>query len=75
MKNGKKRNIVGRCLLGDILYKKAMTQVDLEIITGINKVQINEFINNKRVMSLNNAKIISDALNCLIEDLYEWKNN
>lgn len=73
MKNGKKRNVIGKCLLGDILYKKDMTQIDLEIITGISKTQINEFINNRRVMSLNNAKIISDALNCLIEDLYEWK--
>lgn len=49
-----------------------MTQADLVEKTGIAKSQISEYISNKSVMSLNTAKVISLALNCSIDDLYEW---
>jgi putative transcriptional regulator len=67
------KKVIGRCLLGQILKKRHMTQEDLSAITGIHKSQINEYINNKRTMMLNSAKVIADSLNCKIDDLYNWK--
>ncbi|WP_432806464.1 helix-turn-helix transcriptional regulator [Lederbergia lenta] len=67
------KDIFGKCLLLSILYKRKLTQLDLASLTGIHKNQINEYISNKRRMSLKNARIISVALRCKIEDLYEWK--
>jgi transcriptional regulator with XRE-family HTH domain len=67
------KKVIGRCLLGQILKKRHMTQEDLSVITGIHKSQINEYINNKRIMMLNSAKVIANALNCKIDDLYSWK--
>lgn len=66
------RVLIGRCLLGSILYSRRMTQEDLAAMTEMNKSQINEYIHNKRAMSLNSAKVIANALSCRIEDLYEW---
>lgn len=62
----------GQCLLQEILNRKGMTQIELSIATGISKTQISDYINNRVRMSLKNAKIISLALNCSIDDLYEW---
>ncbi len=66
--------IIGRCLLIHILHRLKMTQIELEELTGINRKQINEYIHNKRTMSLKNARVISKALKCHIEDLYEWND-
>lgn len=63
---------VGKCLLGDRLIKSGMTQSMLAIRTNIPKSQISEYVNNKHIMSLETAKILSAALNCAIEELYEW---
>lgn len=63
---------VGKCLLSERLIKSGMTQSMLAIRTNIPKSQISEYVNNKHVMSLETAKIISAALNCEIEQLYEW---
>lgn len=49
-----------------------MTQVDLSVLTGISKSQINEYIKDTRFMSHKNAKLIATALKCHIDDLYEW---
>jgi transcriptional regulator with XRE-family HTH domain len=64
--------LIGRCLLGEILVKNRMSQEDLSVKVDMNKGQINEYIRNKRVMTLNSARVIASALNCRIEDLYEW---
>jgi putative transcriptional regulator len=66
-------DIFGKCLLLNLLSKRCMTQADLATITGISKTQINEYIANTRKMSLANAYLISQALRCHIEDLYQWK--
>lgn len=66
------RTIIGKCLLLEILNSKYMTQADLVEKTGIAKSQISEYISNKSTMSLNTAKVIALALNCSIDDLYEW---
>lgn len=67
------KNIIGKCLLPNLLRRKHMTQADLSEITGISKTQINEYIANTRMMSLGNAKLIAHALKCNIDDLYRWK--
>jgi putative transcriptional regulator len=67
------KDIVGKCLLLKLLNKRYMTQVDLSEKTGISKQQINEYISNNRLMTIYNAKLIADALDCNIDDLYEWK--
>ncbi|MFO1442910.1 helix-turn-helix transcriptional regulator [Bacillus sp. Bva_UNVM-123] len=67
------REIVGKCLLLELLNKSYMTQTDLSIKTGISKQQINEYIGGTRLMSIYNAKLIAKALACKIDDLYEWK--
>lgn len=67
------KDIVGKCLLLNLLNKRYMTQVDLSEKTGISKQQINEYIANTRLMTIYNAKLIADALDCSIDDLYEWK--
>jgi putative transcriptional regulator len=65
---------VGKCLLRDRLLEADLTQTQLAEKTYIPKSQISEYVNNKHVMSLESAKIISHALNCTIEELYEWKS-
>jgi transcriptional regulator with XRE-family HTH domain len=65
---------VGKCLLRDRLLDADLTQTQLAEKTYIPKSQISEYVNNKHVMSLESAKIISYALNCTIEDLYEWES-
>jgi transcriptional regulator with XRE-family HTH domain len=66
--------VIGRCLLGSILDHKRMTQEDLSAMTGIHKGQINEYIHNKRIMSLNSARVIANSLGCKIDDLYKWND-
>jgi plasmid maintenance system antidote protein VapI len=63
---------VGKCTLSDRLKKADLTQTKLAELTSIPKSQISEYVNNKHVMSLETAKIISHVLKCHIEDLYNW---
>jgi len=68
-----KRDIIGRCLLLELLDKKRLSQADLASMTDISKSQINEYIKGVRSMSLHNAAIIAHALGCSIDNLNEWK--
>ena len=68
-----KRDIIGKCLLLKLLRCRGMTQADLSAITGIAASTISQYINNERIMELRNAKRIAIALNCHIDDLYEWR--
>lgn len=63
---------VGRCLLADILDKRRMTQQDLADKTGLNKQEISDYIHKRKCMSLRTARTIAKALNCYMDDLYEW---
>jgi DNA-binding XRE family transcriptional regulator len=63
--------VVGRCLLADLLDKAGMTQQELADKTGIPKQQINRYVLNKTMMSYPTARIIASVLNCAMEDLYE----
>lgn len=69
----KPNDVFGKCLLDKLLNKSKLSQTDLAIMTNISKSQLNKYIHNERTMSLATAKIISSALKCHIEDLYEWK--
>lgn len=69
-----KKSIIGKCLVSELLYKRKMSIVDLEYVTGIHKNQLGEYIHNKRKMSLKNARIIAQALDCYIDDLYVWND-
>lgn len=64
---------VGKCLLRYRLQDKGMTQLDLSIKMGIKVQQINKYVLDKQLMSIQVAKNISDTLGCHIEDLYEWE--
>lgn len=52
-----------------------MTQQELSEKTGMAKTQISDYINNRRIMSIKNAKRIAYVLKCHIDDLYEWKRS
>jgi putative transcriptional regulator len=65
---------IGKCLIPNLLKRRGMTQVDLATITGISTTQINGYISGDRQsMTLRTAKKIAHALNCSIDDLYDWK--
>jgi putative transcriptional regulator len=64
---------IGQCLLQQLLDKRKMSQAELSRRTGISTQQISDYINNRRIMSLKNARIISRALDCIIDDLYKWE--
>jgi DNA-binding XRE family transcriptional regulator len=64
---------IGRCLLQEILNERNMTQTDLEVLTGIVKQQLNDYIKNRRKMSLQTALLVAQVLRCNVTDLYEIK--
>lgn len=65
---------VGRCRIQELLDAKSMTQQELANKTGMSKQYINDKTRNrgKHGMWIDSAKTIASALNCSIEDLYEW---
>lgn len=65
--------IVGNCLLRDLLLKRDMTQLELAERLNVAPQQVNHYVQNNRVMSIQTAMNVSRILNCNIEDLYEWK--
>ncbi|MGG3890274.1 helix-turn-helix domain-containing protein [Metabacillus fastidiosus] len=65
---------IGQCLLKKLLDSRGMTQQELSIITGINETQLSGYISmTRQSMNLKTAKKIALALNCRIDDLYDWK--
>lgn len=65
---------VGKCLLSLHIRRAGITQQQLADRSGIPKSNISEYINNRRVMTIETARTIIVALNniCHIDDLYEW---
>jgi len=66
-------DVIGKCLLLELIDNAKITQADLCAKTGISKQQLNKYIHHGTKMTLSTARIISKALNCKIEDLYDWK--
>lgn len=61
-----------KCLLRVCLKQAKMSMVQLSEKTGISISQLSDYASDRRGMSLNNAKTLSKALECRIEDLYTW---
>ena len=62
--------VAGKCKLNNLIN---ITYDDLSNMTGISKLQLSEYVNNKRKMSLDNAITIAKTLSVSVEDLYEWE--
>lgn len=62
----------GRCRLRQLLKEKKKTQQWLSERTKIDKYRISYYANNRGYMNLSTAKTIAVALNCHIDDLYNW---
>nr|WP_280525612.1 helix-turn-helix transcriptional regulator [Neobacillus mesonae] len=58
----------------ELLDRRNLSQVELAEITGLSVKYINDKANDRgpRGMELANAKLVALALDCSIEDLYEW---
>lgn len=63
---------IGRCLLPQLIQRTGLTQADFAHRVGMSESTISHYVNNRRIMSLENAKIIATALGVHIDDLYEW---
>lgn len=63
-----------RCLVGDILKSRKMTQKEFANKINFSNSYLNDIIQGRSNVSMNNAMTISKALNVSIEDLYEWKS-
>ncbi|MGD6975979.1 helix-turn-helix domain-containing protein [Bacillus altitudinis] len=62
----------GRCLLSDRLRERGYTQTQLADRTGYDKSIISKYVKGTRGMNFDTAKTIAAAINCTIDDLYEW---
>lgn len=62
----------GRCLIGELLDKRGWSQRELARISSVPKTNISDYIKGKYKISIVHAKNVADALDCTIEDLYEW---
>lgn len=62
----------GQCLLKRKLRSIKKSQKWLSEKTGIPEGRISEYISGNRMMSLVTAKKISLAIDCNMDDLYEW---
>lgn len=56
-----------------ILKKKKLSQSEFAYKVGMSDSTISQYCNNRRIMSLETAKIIANALDLAIDDLYEWQ--
>lgn len=63
---------VGKCQIPNLLNEIKQNQAWLSEKTGISNNQISDYANNRYVMSMKTAKIISHVIGCSINDLYEW---
>lgn len=63
---------VGRCRLKSILKAQKKTQTELAKNVGLSPQRINDYANNRIVMSLLHAIRIAQALDVSVNELYEW---
>lgn len=67
-------SIIKNCKLKYLLAERNMTQSHLAYVTKIDKCQISKYVTNSKEMSIGTGYVISRALGCHIEDLYEWND-
>lgn len=63
---------IGRCLLPQLIQRTGLTQAEFARRVGMSESTISHYANNRRIMSLENAKTIAATLGIHIDDLYEW---
>ena len=63
---------LGKCLLPRLLKDARLSQAEFSLKSGMSESTISHYVNNRRIMSLETAMIIAEALDVRIEDLYEW---
>jgi plasmid maintenance system antidote protein VapI len=64
---------LGRCLLPERLREAGMAKEELARLLQYKPEKLQDFIDNKRVMSLKTAIHISDTIGCEVKGLYEWR--
>ncbi|TPF18045.1 helix-turn-helix transcriptional regulator [Priestia megaterium] len=65
----------GRCLLQEHLDRVGMSQARLSDMSGVNRKLINDYIHQRKYMTLLTAVRISIVLNVNPCDLYEWEKD
>lgn len=65
--------VAGRCLLRYRLKDIGMSQQELADKVRLPRQRISDYVNNRSKMGLETAKTIASALDCYIDNLYEWK--
>jgi len=63
---------VGRCRLRELRKKRGWTQEELARRTKSTKSLVSDYERGERRMMLSTAKSFAIALDCHIDDLYEW---
>jgi transcriptional regulator with XRE-family HTH domain len=66
---------VGRCRLRELRLGRGWTQDELSNKSGVSKSSISSFENGKRQMKVESVKNLIYALNCELDDLYDWKHS
>jgi plasmid maintenance system antidote protein VapI len=64
--------VFGKCLLSDLLHKRGWNQNMLCERTGLKKSQVSAYVNNKKMMSLKTAILISHVIGCHADELYSY---
>jgi len=68
-----KRYKAKKTRIKELLYKKRMTQAEFAERIGVSAQWLSDKINMRGTMTINSSMMIAKALNCHIEDLYEWE--
>lgn len=64
---------IGRCMINPLLEKRGLDLVYLANRTGISKQSLSNYATGQRPsMNIKTARKIAVALNCYIDELYEW---
>jgi transcriptional regulator with XRE-family HTH domain len=66
---------IGRCQIPKLLRVAKLTQAELADRCGMSESTISHYANNRRVMSIQSAKLIAVALKVYIDDLYVWERH
>jgi transcriptional regulator with XRE-family HTH domain len=63
---------IGRCQITNLLKEVKLTQAELADRCGMSESTISHYVTKRRIMSIQNAKIIAMVLKVKIDDLYSW---
>lgn len=63
---------IGRCRLRSLLRVRKIRQVRFAEMVGMTKQQVNDYVNGRSIMTLETARRVAQALDCTIDDLYDW---